>query len=57
MDSTTWGDMREGSLWPSREIHMDIYSRLLVMSALDGDGGSHFPPSPKYTELPKAEWQ
>ena len=35
-----WGDMRKGSLWPCREIHMDIYiySRLLVMSALDGDG-------------------
>lgn len=35
---------------------MGIYSRLLVMSALDGDGGSHSPPSPKYTKLLRAEW-
>ena len=57
MDSAMWGDMREDSLWPYGEIHMDIYGRLLVMSALEGDGGSHFPSSLKYTKLPEAEWE
>ena len=57
MDSAMWGDMREDSLWPCGEIHMDIYSRLLVMSALEGDGGSHSPSSLKYTKLPEAEWE